>query len=331
MRTADMMKAIGVRHTLVLLAALVATACSGSGIPEHDPAMPAAVAHARRSLPADLRGITYDDLSTTCAQTRGQIATERLLNRPTIRVVFDAVGPACYRSGVRALHRNGYIMGELVDSSGMKRYTLAQIASRVRAYLSALSDDVDLWEIGNEVNGNWLSNVACPTSHECAAQARDVMSKVEAMYAAAADAGLPTALTLSYNPPQTVTPGYDMLAWERTYVPPAMHRGLRYVLISYYETNNAGIRPSPAQWSAIFKALAADFPNAKVGFGEIGLPKPIVPSTLARATSIFSYYQSLVPSGVPRFTRAGFWWNAAEDLVPSTKWPSFSSAVRTTL
>ncbi len=151
------------------------------------------------------------------------------------------------------------------------------------------------------------------------------------MYGVVVAAGLPTALTLTYQPPRTVTPGYEMIAWERTYVPASMHRGLQYVLISYYETDNAGIRPNPTQWSTIFRQLAADFPNAQVGFGEIGLPKPIVPSTLARARSIFSYYQALVPSGVPRFTRAGFWWNSAEDLVPSTKWPSFYREVQSEL
>jgi hypothetical protein len=288
-------------------------------------------AHARRSLPVNLRAITYDDLSSTCAATPAQIATERLLNRPTIRVVFDAVGPSCYRSGVRALDQYGYTMGELVDSSAMKRYTLGQIRERARAYVSALGRDVDLWEIGNEVNGEWLSAVACPSSHECAAQANDVVSKVSAMYDTVAAAGMPTALTLTYQPPKTVTPGYEMIPWERTYIPAAMHRGLRYVLISYYETDNAGIRPSPAQWSTIFWQLAADFPNAQVGFGEIGLAKPITRSRLARARGIFSYYQSLVPNGVPRFTRAGFWWNAAEDLVPSSKWPSFYDEVRATL
>jgi len=314
-----------------LLGVLSIAACSGPGVSAPSPALPPAAAHARRSLPANLRGVTYDDLSSTCAPSGGQIATERLLNRPTIRVVFDSVSAGCYRSGVRAFDRYGYTMGELVDSSAMKRYTLGQIQNRAQAYVSALASDVDLWEIGNEVNGEWLSTVRCPSSHECAAQARDVISKVQAMYDAVAAAGLPTAMTLTYQPPQTVTPGYEMIPWERDYVPAAMHRGLRYVLISYYETDNAGIRPSLAQWSAIFRRLAADFPNARVGFGEIGIPKPIVPSSLARAQGIFSYYQSFVPRGVPRFTRAGFWWNAAEDLVPSTKWPSFSREIQATL
>ena len=319
----------------VLLVTFGIAGCGGAGIVSRSglpqTAAPSRQSPARRSLPRNLRAITYDDLSSTCATTAEQIATERLLKLPTIRVVFDSVGPECYRSGVRALDQYGYTMGELVDSASMKRYTLAQIRSRAKAYVSALGPDVDLWEVGNEVNGEWLSSVRCPSSHECAAQARDVMTKVHAMYDAVDSAGLPTALTFTYQPPQMVTPGYDVISWERAYVPAAMHRGLRYVLISYYETDNAGIRPSLAQWSAIFQQLATDFPNATVGFGEIGMPEPIVPSTLARALSIFSYYQAIVPRGVPRFTRAGFWWNAAEDLVPSTKWPSFYSAVKTAL
>lgn len=318
-----------VRPVVCALAVAVA-ACST--VPQRESLTPAVENPAAvRSTPANLRGITYDDLSTTCAATAQQLASERLLNRPTIRVVFDPVAPSCYAGAVPALDRYGYTMGELVDSSAMKRYTLRQVRTRVLAYLRTLGRSVDLWEIGNEVNGEWLSAVRCPGGAECAAQARDVMSKVEAMYDAVTAAGYPTALTLYYQPPQTVTAGYDMLAWEKHYVPRRMHAGLRYVSVSYYETDNAGIRPSPSQWDAIFKQLSADFPNAQVGFGEIGMDKPITAATLARATGIFNYYQGLSFHDVPAYTRAGFWWNAAEDLVPSTKWPAFFADVRNKL
>jgi hypothetical protein len=143
--------------------------------------------------------------------------------------------------------------------------------------------------------------------------------------------GLATELTLYYQVPKWVTPGYDMISWERTYVPASMHRGLRYVLISYYEAGNYGARPSRSQWNKIFTQLAADFPDATVGFGEIGMPAPITGHTLENARSIFSYYMSIAPPHLARFTRAGFWWYAAEDLVPSTKWPSFFQEVRSTL
>ena len=48
-----------------------------------------------------------------------------------------------------------YIIGELVDSSDMTRYTRQQYHDRTAQYLSALGNQVDIWEIGNEVNGKW--------------------------------------------------------------------------------------------------------------------------------------------------------------------------------
>jgi hypothetical protein len=286
-------------------------------------ATPPLNANAASALPANLRGITYDDLSSTCSATKAQLHTERLLRHPTVRIVFDRVPPACYASGVARVDRYGQTMGELIDSSAMKAYSLAQVRTRVSAYLTVLAGSVDLWEIGNEVNGEWLSGVHCPGKAECRARARDVISKVQAMYEAAARAGYATEMTLYYEPPRVATQGYQMIPWEEAYVPAAMHRGLRYVLVSYYEAANKGIRPSHSQWDAIFKKLTADFPNAKVGFGEIGLPKPIRAATLARAMNIFNYYQTMEFPDISSYTRAGFWWNAAEDLVPSDRWPSF--------
>jgi hypothetical protein len=319
----------------VLLIVVAAAGCSGSpaGAPPAGQ-VPQAVSAARRTaaLPASLRGITYDDLSSRCGVSSDELATVQALNHPTVRVVFDPIGPSCYASGMQALHQSAYTMGELADSSSLKRYSLGQIRARTKAYVAALASSTDLWEIGNEVNGEWLSKVKCPSDRECSDQAHDVISKVQAMYDIVNRQGLATELTLYYQVPQWVTPGYDMIAWERRYVPPSMHQGLRYVLVSYYEAGNYGARPTVAQWDKIFTQLAADFPNATVGFGEIGMAAPIADSaTLADAQNIFSYYMAIAPPGVKRFTRAGFWWYAAEDLVPSTKWPTFYQQVQSTL
>ena len=54
-------------------------------------------------------------------------------------------------------------------------------------------------------------------------------------------------------------------------------------------------------------------------------------SSLADAQSIFSYYMAIAPPGLTRFTRAGSWWYAAEDLVLSIKWPAFYQEVQSTL
>lgn len=328
---------MGMRREIAFIFLIVVAAAGCSGGPSAAPPVgqvlqPVSAARRASALPASLRGITYDDFSSRCGVSSDELATVQALNHPTVRVVFDPIGPACYASGMQALHQSAYTMGELADSSSLKRYSLGQIRARTKSYVSALAGSTDLWEIGNEVNGEWLSKVRCPSAHECTAQAHDVMSKVETMYDIVNARGLATELTLYYQVPQYVTPGYDMISWERTYVPAKMHRGLRYVLVSYYEAGNYGARPSASQWNKIFTQLAADFPNAMVGFGEIGRAAPIADSSsLADAQSIFSYYMAIAPPGLTRFTRAGFWWYAAEDLVPSTKWPSFYQEVQSTL
>src|ERR1019366_8832887 len=59
------------------------------------------------------------------------------------------------------------------------------------------------------------------------------------------------------------------LAFSRTYVSPAVRAGLDYVLLSYYEGDCRGVRPSAATWTAYFQQLHALYPNALLGFGEI--------------------------------------------------------------
>jgi hypothetical protein len=239
------------------------------------------------------------------------------LGRPTIRVVFDPVAASCYVSAVQAFDQYGYTMGELIDSSAMAQTSLSEVQSRVASYVATLGSTVDIWEIGNEVNGNWLGS--------------DVPAKVEAMYTAVKAAGYQTELTLYYQPPQTVSPGYDMIPWEENLnnIPESMHQGLNYVLVSYYETDNDNIRPTQAEWDAIFKQLATDFPNAKVGFGEIGLDNPVTSATLDQAESILGYYYTLEFPDIPQYTRACFWWYAAEDFVPTTNWPPLFSDLQT--
>ena len=319
---------------VAVLFAVAAAGCSGTpgaAPPVGQAQQPVSAERRASALPVSLRGITYDDFSSRCGVSSDEIATVQALNHPTVRVVFDPIGPSCYASAMQTLHQSAYTMGELADSSSLKRYSLGQIRARTKSYVSALASTTDLWEIGNEVNGEWLSKVRCSSYHECPAQAHDVMSKVEAMFDIVNARGLATELTLYYQVPKYVTPGYNMISWERTYVPAKMHRKLRYVLVSYYEAGNYGVRPSRSQWNKIFTQLAADFPNAMVGFGEIGMAAPIDDSSLANAQSIFSYYMSIAPPNVAHFTRAGFWWYAAEDLVPSTKWPSFYQEVQSTL
>src|SRR6266403_1469617 len=251
-----------------------------------------------------LWGVTTDDATV---QTASQVsAVAAFSKRVTIRAVFDPpVGgsPAAtdYLSSVQALSAKADVMGLPVDSSAMSQFTTADISARIAEYLAALGPYVRVWEIGNEVNGNWLG--------------QDVITKVETMYDAAKAAGKLTALTLYYeNPP---TPGYEMISWVDQNIPPGhrMRSGLDYVLVSYYEDQNGGHQLTQSELDTMFSALATRFPGAKLGFGECGWGGQIPSDNATRAALIQRFYGYRVPS-VPRYIGGCFYWHFRQTMVP---------------
>jgi hypothetical protein len=198
-------------------------------------------------------------------------------------------------------------MGELLDSSYIDTLTTTQYRQRTQQFLSAFSSKIDIWEIGNEVNGNWTGNYA------------DVGAKITAAFDVVEAAKKRSALTLWYNAgcgngPSELSPE----AFSARYVPARVRANVDYVTISYYETQCRNIRPSAATLKSFFQRLHAIYPSARLGFGELGTPRPVTNATLGTAQSMASYYYKL-KLGLPYY--AGFygWWYFAEDAVPLTK------------
>jgi hypothetical protein len=103
-------------------------------------------------------------------------------------------------------------------------------------------------------------------------------------------------------------------------VSPAVRAGLDYVLLSYYEGDCRGVRPSAATWTAYFQQLHALYPNALLGFGEIGLANPVAAKTLKSAESLVRHYYGL--SIKLRYFAGGyFWWYSTEDGLPYATGP----------
>lgn len=65
-----------------------------------------------------------------------------------------------YRSAAVAINKVSYVMGELLDSQYLTTVSVQGYLDRTREYLAALVDVVDVWEIGNELNGEWLGSNA---------------------------------------------------------------------------------------------------------------------------------------------------------------------------
>ncbi|WP_394821517.1 hypothetical protein [Pendulispora albinea] len=294
------------KRTLVACWVAVSTvgvACSAERAP--DRAEQGAVEAASRSsgsVPAEERlyGVTVDDVSGISAITD---SLARLAHKPTTRIVFDERVPATqYVSAAAAIHRVSHVMGEILDSYYVKDYTTEEYASRTREYLATLGDQVDIWEIGNEINGEWVGDG--PT----------VRTKMKSAYDIVKGKGKTAALTLYYNEGCWERDDHEMFHWASANVPADMKQGLDYVLISYYEDDCENQRPD---WQPIFDQLGQMFPSSKIGFGEVG-------TKVARKKASYLTRYYTMPIEHPRYIGGHFWWYFRQDMVPYTK-PLFTT------
>jgi hypothetical protein len=283
---------------VAVVAVLVVVARAWGEAPPAQRALPPA----QRALPRVLYGVTVDDVSRLGETVS---ASRHLPAMPVTRVYFDvSQPPKSYVAAVRALHPVSYLMGELLDSSDETRITTAAYGRRVRAYLAAFGTAIDIWEIGNEVNGDWTGPYPV------------VAAKLEIAYRQVAARHLRSALTLYYNVGcGDGTAELSPLDFSRRYVPRSVRSGLSYVFLSYYEDQCGGARPSVRTWTAYFRALHALYPRARLGFGEIGLTGPVTAATMKAAASQIHYYYGL-PIRLPYYTGGYFWWYYAEDCPP---------------
>lgn len=256
-------------------------------------------------VPDPLYGVTIDrigSLPDTVASLGG------LTRKATARIVFDEkVSAKQYVTPVTEIKKVGYIMGEILDSFPMHKYSVDSYIARAHEYLDTLGDQVDIWEIGNEINGDWLGKTP------------DVVAKMTGTYDIIKGAGKTTELTLYYNQGCAKKPSNEMFTWVQDHIPSRMLTGLDYVLVSYYEDDCKGLQPD---WPAVFQRLSVIFPNSKIGFGECGTKYKD-----RKERYIQRYYGLHIEA--PRYVGGYFWWYYSQDMVPKTKplWAVMNTAM----
>jgi hypothetical protein len=240
-------------------------------------------------------GVTIDDIEPLDATLESLRA---LSVRPMSRVVFDAGMPASYyRAAVSSIHRVSDVMGELVDSQAVAKVDADAYAKRANDYLDLLDSSIDVWEVGNELNGDWLGETP------------DVIAKTFAFYRLVRSRSRArTALTLHYDAGCSDAE-HAMFRWSERYLPQEMKENLDYVWISYYEDDCEGRRPD---WGPVFARLGRIFPRARLGFGECGTKYGS-----EKEKYLARYYTMAIDH--PRFVGGYFWWYFSADMVPRTK------------
>jgi len=274
-------------------------------------------------------GVTIDDPWNTPegqhAEIKDALASHAV--KPTVRIVFDecmyiadnkCVGSCneCgeaseYYDSISNIKSVAIVMGEILDSAYVKNYSVEQYINRTVEYLNQFEDIVDIWEIGNEVNGSWLGTTA------------DVVAKIEGAYMEVKGRDLTTALNLYYNKTCLYNkPEHEMFAWANANISEEMKNGLDYVFFSYYEDDCGDKIYTQAEWQEVFDRLHVIFPNAKLGFGEIGTQ-----NSDKKAEQMHRYYELDIKGDY--FVGGYFWWYYKQDCVPKTTelWNTMNSII----
>ena len=140
-------------------------------------------------------------------------------------------------------------MGELVDSSAANSYTVASYRQKAVDFVNAFGSQIDLWEVGNEVNGEWVGQTSQDGGED-----RRRLSRWS-------PAGGRTALTLYYDPNCWEKTANEMFTWAQANIPAAMKAGSDYVFISYYPEDCNNYWPSQSGWQSVFDQLHQMFPT----------------------------------------------------------------------
>jgi len=171
-----------------------------------------------------------------------------------IRIVFDSSqAPSTYTNIVNYAKTKGVkVLGQPVDSTDDNFYTRAQYRQRFVDYLTAFPQ-IDAWEVGNEVNGSWLSS-------DIGLRIADAAAEVKARAP-----GKPTFLTLFWQL-NTDTVEHSMFTWVNANLPATTRANIDVVTFSQYQEQ----APMGVAFDQVMRTLCAEFPTQKIGLGELG-------------------------------------------------------------
>lgn len=288
-----------------------------------------------KNLPDKLFGLTVDrvydeddpQLLTNIVGKLALIRQNHPAAKPVVRIVFDfdseefrknryqynrsdfIAEAKAYRPAIEKIREQAFVMGEIVDSSEVflchydPRETAVYV-ERMRAYVEILGDLVDIWEVGNEINGEWVGwggsawrdpNI---TIQQMTATRTRVKNEIAGALGAlkAIKPSAVTAVTYYFNDDddgkhswtedkkvnlqtgklESFGHEYGMMKWAEECR--AMFADVNYIFISYYQDDNyagegaarAPIIPDRSRWAEIFRKLHGWYPQARLGFGEAG-------------------------------------------------------------
>lgn len=258
-----------------------------------------------------LHGITLESIEDFPASHQVIADSEQPL---TVRLVMDAERDLReYQDEVADLSSVASVMVQLADSEQLGQLSATQYAQRATEAVKLFGDHVDIWEIGNELNGDWVGKSPA-----------EINAKVVAAHQVITANGGQTALTLNYwsSPDCYAQPWEATLDYARSM--PDELKSVDYIFLSVYETACSPPQyPTTGELGNTLAALGKICPYANLGIGEIGAQgvedglaaDPSLEQKQAIAHRYYGMYTELRQKLGDRFVGGYFWWYFKRDVV----------------
>lgn len=256
--------------------------------------------HIKSKEPAEkIYGLTIDDSWYEDISLEYVVSSLKFFKiTPTVRIVMSKdTHPKEYVEMFKKIHNVAHIMAEPVDSYEMNLYK--DVESYRQRFLESekyLGEYIDIWEIGNEINGiEWIKQ-----------NNSLIVDKISAVYDIFKDSSRKTAITFYYENPEYKR---NMFKWIETNIPTKIRENIDYGFISYYEDENEGYKPD---WENVFRKFQSLFPNSKIGIGECG--SVLKTSDIEDKLKTLNKYYSM-PSYTANYVGGYFWWYYVQDCL----------------
>ena len=228
--------------------------------------------------------------------------------KAAVRMVFDLErGADTYADKVATAKRDGLIVvGQILDSVYMAKVDMDRWQARVAEFVQTLPD-VAVWEIGNEVNGDWLGEgVADKVDYA----ARYVKEHSQAR----------TMLTLLWELGES-EPETSMFTWLEANLPPERRAAIDEVGLSVYPD----VHPLGVSLDRVLTAVHREFPTQRVSITELGYRIAKNPNTwwsgsrdTDQARAKESEFYGLAIRGYPYSGGGPYWWHFTQEAPPDS-------------
>jgi hypothetical protein len=226
-----------------------------------------------------------------------------------------------YDAVVKALkERNVRVMGTVLDTNQWPSTLTPQIyAARTRSLVLHYSDQIKSWEVGSEINGDWLGGSKEPLSPD----------KVFKIYSAGAaqvkaiEPTLETVATLYWWDGTAPDEAHSLFGWLARYGRLGFGKNLDVVSLSLWPEDN----PVGLAFESIFNRVRDYLPDKRLMLGSFGYVEQeevkgywwLHPSDVDGARKDLAILFTGASCSMERSVCGGFWWQTLDQMLPPKK------------